>query len=99
VVLLHHLHHGMSLQQALDAPLFDTDHVRNSFWPRSMNPRRVSVEARIGKAVADDLTRRGHDVQMVADWSLGWVSAASRDGLRLTAAASPRGGQTYAIGR
>ena len=99
VVLLHHLHHGMSLQQALDAPLFDTDHLRNSFWPRGVIPRRVSLEARIGKSVADDLTRRGHDVRMVADWSLGWVSAASREGQRLTAAASPRGLQTYAIGR
>ncbi len=99
VVLLQHLHHGMSLQQALDAPLFDTDHLRNSFWPRGVIPRRVSLEARIGKSVADDLTRRGHDVRMVADWSLGWVSAASREGQRLTAAASPRGLQTYAIGR
>lgn len=79
VVLLHHLHHGMSLQQALDAPLFDTDHLRNSFWPRGVT-RRVSVEARIGKSVADDLARRGHDMRMVADWSLGWVSAASREG-------------------
>ena len=99
VVLLHHMHHGMSLQQALDAPLFDTDHLRNSFWPRGVIPRRVSLEARIGKSVADELTRRGHDVRMVADWSLGWVSAASREGQRLTAAASPRGLQTYAIGR
>src|SRR5262249_26205974 len=55
LVLLYHLHHRMSLQQALDAPLFDTDHLRNSFWPRAMIPRRVSIEARIGKTVADDL--------------------------------------------
>ena len=79
VVLLHHMHHGLSLQQALDAPLFDIDHLRNSFWPRGVIPRRVSLEARIGKSVADDLARRGHDVRMVADWSHGWVNAASRD--------------------
>jgi hypothetical protein len=56
----------------------------------------VPTEERIGKVVADDLTRRGHDVEMIADWSLGWVGVASREGQRLT---SPRGLQTYALGQ
>ncbi len=96
---LHHLHHQMNLQQALDAPLFDTEHYRDSFYPRAFVPRRVNLEARLDGAVAADLARRGRDIVIVPDWTLGWVSAASRDGHRLTAAASPRGMQTYAIGR
>lgn len=59
-------------------------------------PAGVPTEERIGKVVADDLTRRGHDVEMIADWSLGWVGVASREGQRLT---SPRGLQTYALGQ
>jgi gamma-glutamyltranspeptidase/glutathione hydrolase len=97
-MLLHHLHLDMSLQQALDAPLFDTDHVGNSFWPRGMILRRIRGGA--------DRQVRGRRLdaawphaQIMADWSLGWVSEASREGQRLTAAASPRGLQTYAIGR
>ena len=99
LMLLRHLHHDMGLQEAIDAPLFDTDHILNSFWPRDFMPRRVSLEKRIGSEVAAELERRGHDVRMVEDWSLGWVAAASREDLRMTAAASPRGMQTYAVGR
>jgi gamma-glutamyltranspeptidase/glutathione hydrolase len=99
VFLLRHLHHRMGMQEALDAPLFDTDHFRNSFWPRNFIARRVSLEERIPGSVAADLQRRGHDVIQVPDWSLGWMSAASREGERLRAAASPRGMQTYAVGR
>ena len=53
----------------------------------------------IGAAVAADLARRGHDVRLVEDWSLGWVAAAAQQDGMLTAAASPRGMQTYALGR
>ena len=98
LMLLRHVHHGHNLQEAIDAPLFDTDHLLNSFWPREFVPRRVSVEARLSGLV-DQLQARGHDVAVVDDWSLGWVAAASRNGDRLTAAASPRGMQTYAVGR
>jgi gamma-glutamyltranspeptidase/glutathione hydrolase len=99
VFLLHVLHHRMGMQESLDAPLFDTDHFRNSFWPRNFMARRVSLEKRIPVAVAAELERRGHDVVRVPDWSLGWASAASREGEELHAAASPRGMQTYAVGR
>jgi gamma-glutamyltranspeptidase/glutathione hydrolase len=89
----------MNLQQALDAPLFDTEYYRASFYPRAVLSRRVNVEAQLVGDTTAELARRGHDVAVVPDWSLGWVSAASRVGQRLSAAASPRGMQTYAVGR
>ena len=47
-----------------------------------------------------DLRRRGHDVTVTDDWSLGRVSAVARDpdGM-LRAGANPRGMQGYAAGR
>lgn len=51
--------------------------------------------------VREELARRGHEVTVVEPWSLGRLSAVSRDtetGL-LRAAANPRGMQGYAVGR
>jgi gamma-glutamyltranspeptidase/glutathione hydrolase len=50
-------------------------------------------------ATVDELRRRGHDVEVDEDWSLGRVSAATRDGELIKAAANPRGMQGYAVGR
>jgi gamma-glutamyltranspeptidase / glutathione hydrolase len=97
---LAHVHFGLDLQAAIDAPEFHTDHFPSSFYPRRAKPRSLALEARFGDAVADDLRGRGHDVTVTDPWSLGRVSAAGRepDG-SLKAAANPRGMQGYAVGR
>ena len=51
------------------------------------------------KKTISALKRRGHDIEMADDWSLGRVSAAAKDGEVLKAAANPRFMQGYAIGR
>ncbi len=59
------------------------------------------VEGRVGADVIADLRARGHEVELVGDWTLGRLSAVTRDpatGL-LGAAANPRGAQGYAVGR
>jgi gamma-glutamyltranspeptidase/glutathione hydrolase len=102
---LRHVHHGMNLQQAIDFPAFHSAHMPSSFYPRQSHPRRVDVEGRIAPGVVDELRRRGHDVTVAPDWSLGRVSAVARrvdqrsGGAVLYAAANPRGMQGYAIGR
>jgi gamma-glutamyltranspeptidase/glutathione hydrolase len=57
------------------------------------------MEGRYPSATIDELTKRGHDVVVGDDWSEGRLSAASKDGDILRAAANPRGMQGYAIGR
>jgi len=98
-VLLRHLHHGMDLQAAIDAPLFTSKHFPQSFYPRSFERRRLLVEERFGAAAIAGLERRGHLVKVEAPWSLGRVCAAGlRDGF-VVAAATPRLMQAYAVGR
>ena len=62
-------------------------------------PKAVEVEARFSQAVIDDLRRRGHEVLIEGDWSLGRVTAVSKENGQLRAAANPRGMQGYAAGR
>lgn len=96
---LRHLHHGMNLQEAIDAPAFHTDHMPSSFFPRAADLGSLSLEARFPRATVEELRRRGHRVSEVDPWSLGRLSAARKDGPLLRAAANPRFQQGYAIGR
>jgi gamma-glutamyltranspeptidase / glutathione hydrolase len=97
---LAHVHFGLDLQAAIDAPGFHTEHFPSSFFPRESRPRHVAVEDRIGEETIDGLRARGHDVEVSGPWTLGRVSAAGRDSDgTLKAAANPRGMQGYAVGR
>ncbi len=96
---LNHVHFGMNLQEAIDAPAYHTDHFPSSFYPRGSAPRSLAVESRAGDAVIGEQRRRGHLVDVRPPWSLGRISAVARDGGMLYAAANPRGMQGYAAGR
>jgi gamma-glutamyltranspeptidase / glutathione hydrolase len=96
---LRHVDGGMNLQEAIDAPSFDTNHFPSSFYPRDSKPRQIEVEARFGDEVVRELRERGHDVEVTGDWSLGRVSAVAREDGLLKGAANPRGMQGYAVGR
>jgi gamma-glutamyltranspeptidase/glutathione hydrolase len=96
---LNHVLFGMNLQEAIDAPGFHTDHFPSSFYPRGAVPRSLAVESRAGEQVIAELRRRGHQVEVMPPWSLGRVSAVSRDRGFLYAGANPRGMQGYAVGR
>jgi gamma-glutamyltranspeptidase/glutathione hydrolase len=99
-MLLGHLHFGLDLQAAIDAPMFHTNHLASSFYPRELRLREVEIEERAGEATLGELRRRGHDVLVREPWSLGRVSAVAREptGI-LKAGANPRGMQGYAVGR
>ena len=84
---------------AIDAPMFHTDHMPSSFWPRSWQPASLTIEARLPANAIAALRRKGHQVNVTEDWSQGRLSAVARfDGV-LKAAANPRGMQGYAVGR
>ena len=101
IFLLRHLLQGASLQEAIDAPMWNTPAFPASFWPRTSEPGALVVEERVGPGVIAELRAMGHDVRVCDPWSLGRMCAVARDpgsGL-LSAGANPRGMQGYAVGR
>ncbi|MDU2927305.1 gamma-glutamyltransferase family protein, partial [Bradyrhizobium sp.] len=96
---LRHVHAGMNLQEAIDAPAWHSEHFPISFWPRTARPGVLVVENRVPKTTVEELRRRGHVVEVGPDWSEGRLTAASRVSRRRRAAANPRGMQGYAAGR
>ncbi|MFI7451223.1 gamma-glutamyltransferase family protein [Nonomuraea sp. NPDC049714] len=93
------VHGGLNLQEAIDAPMFHSEHFPSSFFPRGSRPGVLQVEDRLDPAVLAELRRRGHEVESQGSWTLGRLSAVARDGDFLKAAANPRGMQGYAAGR
>lgn len=92
---------GFNLQEAIDAPSWHTTGFPSSFAPREFPEAELLVEDRVGDEVIAELERRGHTVVRAGPWSLGRMSAVSRDpetGV-LRAGANPRGMQGYAAGR
>ena len=100
IYFLRMVHHGMTIQQAIDAPSFHTEHWPSSFWPRAARPGKVVLEGRFDDTVQRDLAGRGHEVSKGDDWSEGRISGAriEPDG-QIFAGANPRGMQGYAVGR
>jgi gamma-glutamyltranspeptidase / glutathione hydrolase len=82
-MLLNVLDFGMNVQEAIEAPRV-----------RVYRERLVDVEARIGSDVRDGLAQRGHDVNVIADWS--WIVGGGQGIMRdaesgaLMAGADPR---------
>lgn len=97
---LRFVHYGLGLQEGLDAPLFHTNHMQASFYPRLADPGALMIEPSFDQSVIDALVARGHKVTVAAPWSIGRLTAAMRqpDGT-LVAGATPRLMQAYAMGR
>lgn len=100
VMFLRMVHHNLTIQQAIDAPCFHSEHFTSSFWPRVARPNKLVLEGRFDTSVRDALIARGHDASLGEPWSEGRLSGArlEPDG-QMFAGANPRGMQGYAIGR
>ena len=68
-VLLNILEFGMSPQEAVEAPRFQSTHFHNSFGYHEFTGGHVSLEARIAGRTHQRLVELGHVVQPAADWS------------------------------
>ena len=103
IAFLRHAHHGMNLQEAIDAPTFHSRHFPSSFYPRARLPGCLAVETRLPAATLERLETRGHRLERAGDWTLGRLAAVGieRQGRErlLKAAANPRLMQGYAVGR
>lgn len=65
-VLLNIVEFGMNVQEAVEAPRFQTLHLVSSFDDHRFNPGMLNLEDRIAKEVRDDLALRGHKVEVQA---------------------------------
>jgi gamma-glutamyltranspeptidase/glutathione hydrolase len=92
---------GQRLQEAIDAPMWNTLSFPGSFYPREMEPGVLVVEERLDDQVVAALRARGHEVRVSGPWSLGRMCAVAQDPTTgmLSAGANPRGMQGYAVGR
>ena len=84
---------GMSIQEAIEAPKFSSEHFPGFFAPHDRFPNLIRIEPKFSQKILDGLTRRGHQVEVGADWSEGYLAAAARDPVRgvLEAGCDPRG--------
>ena len=100
IFFLRMVHHNFSIQQAIDAPSFHSEHWPSSFWPRAATPGKLVLEGRYPHTVSEELRARGHRAEMGEEWSEGRLSAARTepDG-QMFAGANARGMQGYAVGR
>jgi gamma-glutamyltranspeptidase / glutathione hydrolase len=103
LMFLHHVHHRMNLQEAIDCPAFHTAHQPSSFYPRAAQPGLVALESRFPETTRRALAERGHRLVVGGPWSEGRLSGCAREqtdeGMIIKAAANPRGMQGYAVGR
>jgi gamma-glutamyltranspeptidase/glutathione hydrolase len=68
-VILNHLHFGMDIQSAIEAPRVATYSFPNSFAPFDYFPGRIAVEARIDAPTQAALARLGHEVKLWPEWT------------------------------
>ncbi len=68
-VLLNIIEFGMSSQEAVEAPRFQTEHFYSSFGNHEFTPGKLNLEGRIPKSTADQLSALGHIVSVTGDWS------------------------------
>lgn len=98
--LLRLIHGAMSMQQAIDGPLFHTGQLISSFHPRQVRRLALTIEPGFGEGVLRELAGRGHMLDVTEPWAIGRLTATSSGpGGILSAAATPRLMQAYAVGR
>jgi len=90
--LLNVVEFGMNVQQAIEAPRFNTTSFPSSPFPHVMRPGAMSVEDRIPQAVREVLVQRGHKLAVRGPWVLGSNGAIFVDPKTgaLSAGADPR---------
>ena len=84
---------GMTLQQAIEAPKFSSEHFPAQFHPQAHVLNRVRIEPGVGQATLDSLTRSGHHLDIAPAWTEGFLCATERnpETEMLEAGCDPRG--------
>ena len=69
-VLVAHLDFGLPIQEAIEAPRINSEHMRQSFRDHKDEPGVLTVESRIPWEVLEELRRRGHDLRVIGPWRM-----------------------------
>ena len=69
-VLLAHIDFGLPLQEAIEAPRINSEHMRSSFGEHREQPGVLTVEGRIPWDVLEELRRRGHDLRVLGPFRM-----------------------------
>jgi gamma-glutamyltranspeptidase/glutathione hydrolase len=90
--LLNMIDFGMDVQQAIEAPRWNTRSFPASPFPHTMYPGDLSVEARVPETVRQTLIAKGHKLRVSGAWTLGSNGAIVIDlkSGTLSAGADPR---------
>jgi gamma-glutamyltranspeptidase/glutathione hydrolase len=90
--LLNMVDFGMNVQQAIEAPHWDTRSFPASPFPHTMYPGDLRVEARVPEAVRQALAAKGHKMNVSGAWSSSSLAAIVVDSKTgaLSAGADPR---------
>ena len=82
---------GMNPQEAVEAPRFASQGVKNSFYPHTYYPGQLGVEPGISQDVVDELRGMGHDIVTVASAGMGaTVNTRNPETGALASSADPR---------
>ena len=84
---------GMTLQQAIEAPKFSSEHFPAQFHPHEWALNRVRIEPDVGADTLAGLRQAGHDLDVGPSWTEGFLCATERNpqtGM-LEAGCDPRG--------
>lgn len=98
-VLLNIIEFGLSPQEAVEAPRFDTQHYVSSFDDHEFLPGSLNIESRIPEQTIEQLRTRGHKVKIQGAWgTLSSPTVIVYDGASgvSSAGADPRRGR-YAV--
>jgi len=68
-VILNIIEFGMTPQEAVEAPRFQTEHFYSSFGNHEFTPGKVNLEGRIPKTTVDAMNALGHRITVTGDWS------------------------------
>ena len=69
-VLLAALDFGLPIQEALEAPRINSEHMRGSFREHRDQPGVLTIESRVPWEVIEELRRRGHDLRIVGPFRM-----------------------------
>ncbi len=69
-VILAHIDFGLPIQEAIEAPRFNSEHMRDSFRDHKDHPGVLTIEARVTWDVLEELKRRGHDLRIIGPFRM-----------------------------